>query len=367
MGSGRERSAVLALASVIGLLAAPVAVAGGADRAHAAAPIEQPPQPKSGPGGSGYTHGYRVHSGGTGPDAWYVFEPTKPTPRKAPVTVIMHGYYEFQGYASMRALIRHTVRKGSIVIYPRWQTNIATPCPGPIDIEPCIDSAVRGIKGALAYLRSGHNRVRPRVKKASYFGFSFGGIVTANLATRYRALHLPKPRAIFLDDPHDGGLTGNDEPALDDDLGGIPSSTLFQCHSGQDGVISGTTDKGESQVDGSCNSVFPKLTSIPAKNKDLVLTHTHSRGKPTLSSSHGVCASGSDPGGGRLWTGQRLRLELLLEGLGRAAQLRARGPLLPLRTRQHAPTPLQRQVERRCAGHRADDSGRGADPPLIEC
>ena len=58
------------------------------------------------------------------------------------------------GLRPMYAFIRHTVRKGSIVIYPRWQTAIATPCPGPFDIEPCIASAVNGIGGALAYLRS---------------------------------------------------------------------------------------------------------------------------------------------------------------------------------------------------------------------
>ena len=66
--------------------------------------------------------------------------------------------------------------------------------------------------------------MQPRRRRTSYFGFSFGGIITANLANRYRSLHLPKPRAIFLDDPHDGGLNGFDEPALDDSLAGIPST-----------------------------------------------------------------------------------------------------------------------------------------------
>ena len=66
--------------------------------------------------------------------------------------------------------------------------------------------------------------------KTSYFGFSFGGIITANLANRYRKLHLPKPRAIFLDDPHDGALDGFGEPALDDSLAGIPPTVKLQCH-----------------------------------------------------------------------------------------------------------------------------------------
>ena len=110
-----------------------------------------------------------VSSGGGGADAWYVFEPARPRPVRAPLAIVMHGYYEFAGYDQMYELIRHTVRQGS---------------------------------------------------------FSFGGIITANLANRWRSLHLPRPRAIFLDDPHDGGLiTGSDEPALDDSLAGIPSTT----------------------------------------------------------------------------------------------------------------------------------------------
>jgi hypothetical protein len=45
-------------------------------------------------------------------------------------------------------------------------------------------------------------------------GRSFGGIITANMANRWQQLGIPKPQAIWLDDPHDGGLTGFDEPAL---------------------------------------------------------------------------------------------------------------------------------------------------------
>jgi len=259
----------------------------GATEASAAA--TQPPQPTSGPGGSDYAHGdWRVSTGGTGDDAWYVFEPIDPQPASAPLAIIMHGYFEFAGYSSMYELIRHTVRKGNIVIYPRWQTNIATPCPGPFDIEPCMTSAANGIRGALSYLQASTERVQPQLDETSYFGFSFGGIITANLANRYVALALPEPRAIFLDDPHDGALNGTDEPALDDSLSGIPSTVKLECHSGADGVIS-----EENKADSSCNAVFPKLGHIGKKNKDLVLTHTDDHGEPGLASTHGVCAGGA--------------------------------------------------------------------------
>jgi hypothetical protein len=255
--------------------------------AAAQAAIAQPPQPRSGPGGSDYAHdGVRVSSGGTGADAWYAFEPTQPRPARAPLAIMMHGYYEFAGYNQLYELIQHTVRRGSIVIYPRWQTDVAVPCPGPIDIEPCMSSAVNGINGALDYLHADRNRVQPQLGKAGYFGFSFGGIITANLANRWRSLDLPKPRAVFLDDPHDGGLVGFDEPALDDSMAGIPKSVKLECHSSADGVTSEPNKENSS-----CNALFPMLGRIPNRNKDLVMIRPDDHGEPPLTAPHGVCAS----------------------------------------------------------------------------
>jgi hypothetical protein len=198
----------------------------------------------------------------------------------------MHGYFEFAGYDQMYEFIRHTVRKGSIVIYPRWQTGIAVPCPGPLDIEPCMTSAVNGIRGALAYLQASAERVQPDLGRTSYFGFSFGGIVTTNLTNRYRRLRLPRPSAVFLEDPHDGGLNGFAEPAVDDSLAGIPRDVKLQCHSSAQGVIA-----GPNRANGSCNAIFPKLRHIPKRNKDLVLTRPDAHGTPALTAPHGVCAA----------------------------------------------------------------------------
>ncbi|MBN1528095.1 MAG: hypothetical protein JW895_03490 [Thermoleophilaceae bacterium] len=272
------RLASLGALLVVALAAAP----------SASAAVTQPPQPKSGPGGSDYSHrAWRESSGGTGANLWYAFEPVGPRPAKAPVAIVMHGYYEFAGYGQMYELIRHTVRRGTIVIYPRWQTGVATPCPGPIDIEPCVKSSVRAIRGALAHLRARpKRRVQPDLGRASYFGFSFGGVLTANLANRYRRLHLPRPRAIWLEDPHDGGLTGFDEPAVDDSLRGIPRDVKLQCHSSAQGVIS-----EPNTANGSCNAIFPKLAHVPRRNKDLVLTRPDAHGTPALTAPHGVCAA----------------------------------------------------------------------------
>jgi hypothetical protein len=356
MGKRAAAAATFAAALLAALLTLPAAAPAGP-----AAPA-QPQQPSSGPGGSDYPHAaMRVSSGGAGADAWFAFEPAKPRPAKAPLTIVTHGYYEFSGYDSMDGFIRHTVRQGSIVIYPRWQTGVAAPCPGPFDIEPCIASEVAGIKGALEHLRAERDSVRPQLRKTSYFGFSFGGIITANIANRFKPLGLPKPRAIFLDDPHDGGLAGLGEPALDDSLDGIPRSTLLQCHSGADGVIAGPdtpvdppADPDETKKHGSCNSVFPLLTSIPRHNKDLVLTHTDRHGSPPLSSAHGVCtANAGSPANAydwnfcwKVWDALRscaLEHRSCRSALGDTRKHRSMGewsdgvPIAPLKIRERAP------------------------------
>lgn len=52
----------------------------------------------------------------------------------------------------------------------------------------------------------------------------------------------------------------------------------------------------EGSANQSCNAVFPLVSQIPAKNKDLVMTRPDNHGTPALSSRHGVCAG---PNSGR--------------------------------------------------------------------
>ena len=246
------------------------------------------------------------------------------------------------------------MRKGNVVVYPRWQTSIATPCPGPFNIEPCIDAAVNGIRGALAYLRASGSRVQPDLTRASYFGHSFGGIVTSNFLNRHKQLGLPEPKAVFLDDPHDGGFTGDNEPALDDDLSGIPPTTLFQCYSGAHGVIDDPSNvrPPNPKPNASCNSLFPKLVTIPAANKDLVLLNEDAHGSPALTSDHGTCNSVRPPDAydwnfcWRIWDALRDAAYKHTDcefALGDTAEHRSNGrwsdgvPVAPLKIQEAAP------------------------------
>ena len=82
-----------------------------------------------------------------------MFEPIDPEPLSAPLAIILHGYGEYSGYDQMYELIRHTVRTGNVVIYPRWQTGLASPCLGPFDVEPCLTSTRIGITQENAIAR----------------------------------------------------------------------------------------------------------------------------------------------------------------------------------------------------------------------
>ncbi|QRK05189.1 hypothetical protein JQX13_34015 [Archangium violaceum] len=290
MRERHERNRTLALMVMLGVLVTGGCAPPGPRETTGETGSQQPAQPPSGPGGSDYPHvDMRVSSGGEGVYGWYVFEPIHPQPASAPLAIILHGYAEYSGYDMMYELIRHTVRKGNVVIYPRWQTGLTFPCAGAFDIEPCMTSARVGIQRGLEFL-NGPGRVRPQLKRTSYFGFSFGGILTANLANRHASIGLPTPRAIFLEDPHDGGTDG--EGGLDETLDGIPASVKLQCHSSEEGIIS---EKGKAHS--SCNAVFPKLGHIPDENKDLVMIRTDRHGTPPLSSRHGVSAGGPGYGG----------------------------------------------------------------------
>ena len=189
----------------------------------------------------------------------------------------------------MYEFIRHTVRKGSVVIYPRWQTAIATPCPGPFDIEPCMqvgDSRhPRCPRASAGAARSdGCSRTS---SETSYFGFSFGGVITANLTNRYRRLNLPKPRAIWLEDPHDGApervrRAGGGRLAAGHPADGEAAMPLERR---------GRDLRAQQGGRRSCNAIFPKLGHIPKRNKDLVLTRPDAHGTPALRAPHGVCAA----------------------------------------------------------------------------
>lgn len=161
-----------------------------------------PGQPLAGPGGAEYQHrSVAFYDAAARADGYWLFEPADPKPDSAEVVVFTHGYGAYNPMAYGK-WIKHLVSKGNIVIYPRYQKNLLTPRPNGFPTN-----AAKGIRDALALLQTG-DHVRPRLDKVSYFGHSYGGVISANLGIHWKSMHIPKPAAMLLCEPGSGPLNG---------------------------------------------------------------------------------------------------------------------------------------------------------------
>lgn len=161
-----------------------------------------PQQPTSGPGGIDYIHGDVIFSDFTNwlsADGYWLFEPDAPKPDSADVVVFNHGYGVFNP-GPYAAWIEHLVKKGHIVIFPKYQLNDASL---PNTYTP---NAINGIQDAFTELNTNPTRVKPRMEHFAIIGHSYGGVITANLVTEYAAYGTPKPQCFMLCQPGTGGI-----------------------------------------------------------------------------------------------------------------------------------------------------------------
>lgn len=164
--------------------------------------VLSPDQPMDGPGGKEYLHDeVKQYDFADESDGYWLYEPAKPTPKSANVIVFIHGYgaYNPMIYGKW---IKHLVRKGNIVIFPRYQKNLVSP-----SSKKFVSNVVIAIKDALEVLESdGH--VRPLTKHFSLVGHSYGGVISANLAVTFEKHDIPKPKAALLVSPGTGPFKG---------------------------------------------------------------------------------------------------------------------------------------------------------------
>ncbi len=149
-----------------------------------------PLQPGIGPGGSDYLHNGVIFSNFTtlfSGDGYWLFEPNNPKPDSADVVVFNHGYGVFNP-GPYGQWIEHLVRKGNIVIFPKYQvSDLSLP-------NTYTPNAIIGIQNAFIELNSNPNRVKPRMEHYAIIGHSYGGVVTSNIVTEYISYGLPKPQ-----------------------------------------------------------------------------------------------------------------------------------------------------------------------------
>jgi hypothetical protein len=189
-----------------------------------------PEQPSSGPGGSEYPHGGVTHIAKyEGVEGYGLFLPAEPAPPEADVVVFLHGLAQVNP-KMYGAWIEHLVRKGNILIYPRYE----------VPLTPSAEferNAVAGIKNALAELQAGCDSggcVKPRLNRFAVIGHSYGAALSANITVNAEKHGLPKVAALMVNQ----GWYGSDI-GLAEGYGAMPSETKLLAVIGATDVIVG--------------------------------------------------------------------------------------------------------------------------------
>jgi acetyl esterase/lipase len=222
-------------------------------------------QPGTGPGGTEYLHD-SVHwtSYAQKMDGYWLFEPAAPKPDSAHVVVFVHGYGGINPVIYGK-WIKHLVRKGNIVIYPRYQLDMLIP-----RTPQFTENVATGVKAALEELgKEGH--VKPIVSHLAFVGHSWGGVITANLCKQYQEYGIPQPHVAFLCAPGTSILKGG---RLEEYGGMPPNLSLLIAVSDEDAIVG----------DEFALQVFKEAKGV--KQRNLVRFYTDTHGTPPLVANH---------------------------------------------------------------------------------
>ncbi|MDR3639364.1 MAG: alpha/beta hydrolase fold domain-containing protein [Isosphaeraceae bacterium] len=246
----------------LGILIAALAPARGEDAPPPPSTGRTPPSPVSEPI---YPHRTvkRVEIG-SGARSYWLFEPADPKPERAPVVVFNHGWFAVNP-GVYGAWIEHLVRSGRIVIFPRYQNDVATK---PVEF---LDNALAAIRDAFVVLETSPKHVKPDRSRFALVGHSAGGNLAAQLAAVAVDHGLPEPRAVL------AMMPGEVQPVPGVSLARIPASTLLVVVAGEDDVVVGDLRPRD---------IFVQAASIPSARKKYVLFRTDLHGTPRLVADH---------------------------------------------------------------------------------
>jgi acetyl esterase/lipase len=229
-----------------------------------------PGQPLTGPGGAEYKHAKVIKNVyEKGDKEYWIFEPADPTPESAPLVVFNHGW----GGTNPRvygAWIDHIVRRGNIVVYPRYQDQWRYP-PGRIT-----GNAIEAVKSAIRRLQTdGH--VKPLLDDFAIVGHSAGAQITANMAGLAKETGLPQPKAILSVQPGKSWSKPEFTRIPLENLSKIPANTLLL-------TVVGDEDHRARDID--AKRIFKESTQSPLSNKDYVIIFSDTHGRPALRAHH---------------------------------------------------------------------------------
>jgi dienelactone hydrolase len=230
-----------------------------------------PGQPATGPGGSDYVFTVvERHSTGDGSDDAHIFWPGHaPVTQPLPLVVFTHGWGAVKP-EHYQAWIDHIVRKGAIVIYPRYQENMR--------VKPATftSHAVAGVRRAIEWLGKQKNLPQPDPTRWATVGHSAGGVLAANLSVELPRAGLPAPAAVMSVQP--GVTRGPEGPVLPlSDLSRMAPTTLLL-------IVTGEED--ELVADRDARRIFDETTGVPVAQKDLLELRSDNHGSPALEATH---------------------------------------------------------------------------------
>lgn len=210
---------------------------------------------------------------------YWIFEPrlsgSYPAGNPLPVVIFLHGY-SADDPRSYRGWIDHIVKRGRLLVYPRYQSGALTATSA---FTPNAISAVRSALNLLAARSPAGNNL-PDLSRIAVVGHSIGGVVSVNLAADWMNEGLPgagsQPLAVFAVEPGKTWGNGNGKMPLSD-LGRIPASTLLLTLSGDDDTVAGWCD---------AKAFWHKAGNVPATNKDYVIVRTDRHGRPGIVANH---------------------------------------------------------------------------------
>lgn len=227
-----------------------------------------PKQPVNGPGGKDYlTSGFTMDHFGTDVNECWMWVPNAVPVDGLPIVVFMHGWNGmspdmYDGW------IKQFVNKGSVVIFPRYQTSSSTP------LNTMTASSKLAIVTALQRLKDKNIKT---TSNAIFVGHSIGGFIAANLAAANDPT-FPKASGLFLANACDGVLNGSVRLSLPiADLSKIPTDCIVLATiSDQDGLAT-----PENAV-----LALSQMRQIPNSLKTYVLIHSDSHGSPVITADH---------------------------------------------------------------------------------
>ncbi len=208
---------------------------------------------------------------------FWIFEPDAPRPVSAPLIVFNHGWMN-KTPRKHRAWIEHLVRRGNIVVYPRFQEGTFG------DPAYYLPNTLYAIGEAVRILETESFRVKPDKRRVACVGYSIGGLLNMSQAATAKQAGLPQPRAVFNAAPGNTWIFPMEDPA------DIPADVLMVNVYGDADVFVGDTDAVK---------FMTETPQIPAERKWLVELPSDYHSFPPLIADHnallGVHQRSGDP------------------------------------------------------------------------